>query len=88
MKNKTSITHKLGISFYAMLVAVIFCGCEKTDQQVKDYNIGKVGNLKQVILTIEIDSCEYLVGHVPDGDMGWVMTHKGNCKYCTERSKK
>jgi hypothetical protein len=34
MKNKTSITHKLGISFYALLCTVILCGCyNKGDYQ-------------------------------------------------------
>ena len=88
MKTKTSNLRRHFAFAYVLLVAVIFCGCNKTDQEVKDYSTGKVGNLKQCLIVTEIDSCEYIVGHVPDGDYGWVMAHKGNCKFCAERSKK
>lgn len=82
------LSTKTAIVGYTMLVAVIFCACNTTDEEVKDYSIGKVGNLKQCLIVTEFDSCEYIVGHVPDGDYGWVMTHKGNCKFCAVRSKK
>lgn len=38
--------------------------------------------------TIIVDSCEYIMAKAPYRDFGWVMSHKGNCKYCAERSKK
>jgi hypothetical protein len=37
------------------------------------------------ISIIEFDSCQYLISGVGYSQM---MTHKGNCKFCTERSKK
>ena len=48
MKNFQSAARHV---LYLALCVVLFCGCGKTDQQVKDYNIGKVGNLKQVLIT-------------------------------------
>ena len=85
MKNKTSILVGTRHFFYALLVAVIFCGCgngttakEQPIEQTKDYH-----NYNLIV----IDSCEYLeAGGVP---RDWtVLTHKGNCKFCAERSKK
>ena len=85
MKNKTSILVGTRHFFYALLVAVIFCGCgngttakEQPIKQTKDYHGYNL---------IVIDSCEYLeAGGVP---RDWnVLTHKGNCKFCAERSKK
>lgn len=34
---------------------------------------------------IEVDSCEYIIGSA--GYKGY-MAHKGNCKYCEQRTKK
>ena len=34
-------------------------------------------------------SCEYLIGRKLSGDYGFgYMSHKGNCKYCTEHRKR
>lgn len=52
MKNKTSITYKLGISFYAMLCLVFFSSCHN---HINEYTIVKaieantVGNEKYKI---------------------------------------
>ena len=87
MKRRISIYRRLLIFAYVLLLAIIFCGCNKTDQEqeVKEYSISRVDNLVQCLIVIEVDSCEYIVGHVPSGDFGWVMTHKENCKFCAER---
>lgn len=78
MKNKTSITRKLGISFYALLVAVIFCGCGNGENTISGENEYR---------TVCVDDCEYIVKY--NGyQRGYMFSHKGNCKYCTERSKK
>jgi protein involved in sex pheromone biosynthesis len=37
-------------------------------------------NYDHIILTIELDGCEYLSYHI-GGSTGF-LTHKGNCKYC------
>jgi hypothetical protein len=82
MKNKTSILVGTRHFFYALLVAVIFCGCEaqkeidRTQEQKNEANF----------YTYEYDSCEYV-----GTKMYWnssVLVHKGNCKFCAERSKK
>jgi hypothetical protein len=92
MKNKTSITHKLGISFYAILVTVIFCGCDNT----KERTIAEPPPSNEYS-TVIIDGCEYLQyqvdlkygnAYTTSGYKTKMITHKGNCKYCTERSKK
>lgn len=36
------------------------------------------------LYVVEVDSCEYLYG--PWGNAS-VLTHKGNCKFCTERKQ-
>lgn len=81
MKNKTWITHKIGIIFYALLIAIIFCGCEHPAGQRES---------KDGYSIIGIDSCEYIeVSSMIGTDQGYYsLTHKGNCKYCTQRSKK
>ncbi len=74
MKN---LRTKLSYTLYFVLVAFLFTDCEgdgiSTD---KDLDIG--------YRTVEIDSCEYLVKHTYQ--VGY-MSHKGNCKFCIERSK-
>ena len=44
---------------------------------VKDYT--------DPLITVEVDSCEYLLG---DWGGATVLTHKGNCKYCLKRNQK
>lgn len=69
------------IGGYIMLVAVIFCSCNPQGSE-NDVNIEKTYEVKV------IDSCEYVyVSRRPwSGDFS--LTHKGNCKFCVERSKK
>lgn len=83
MKTKTSIYHRTFAFAYVLLVAVIFCGCEnepKTEQQIKQ-EINWQG-----FEIIVIDSCEY-INQYEGGYVGYRFTHKGNCKFCAERSK-
>jgi hypothetical protein len=74
MKNKTLII---------LLLAVIICSCCKSEsnkQVVKEENLQ---NYKIII----IDSCEYIEKY--NGyHIGYNFSHKGNCKFCKERSKK
>jgi hypothetical protein len=83
MKNKTSILVGTRHFFYALLVAVIFCGCETKNVTVEE-TITKING--RPISVYVIDSCEY-IGNVYGGH-GDMITHKGNCKFCAERSKK
>lgn len=82
MKNKTSILTGTRHFFYALLVSIIFCGCqyEPINQQRNIFISNQSG-----VQILTIDSCEYVwCAH----DLGSGLTHKGNCKYCAERSKK
>lgn len=81
MKTKTSIYHRTFAFAYVLLVAVIFCGCNPEGSK-NDVNIEKSYEVKV------IDSCEYIyVSRLPwSGEFS--LTHKGNCKFCAERSKK
>lgn len=76
MKNKTSILVGTRHFFYVLLVSVIFYGCV-------DHNPKKESEFKIIV----VDSCEYIYSY--EGvDEGALFTHKGNCKFCAERSKK
>lgn len=63
----------------AAAIAVTLGGCFKhkdsANEIAEDYQV------------IVIDSCEYIAAKAPFGDYGWVMSHKGNCKFCAERNK-
>jgi precorrin-2 methylase len=89
MKTKTSIL-ALTKAFFILLVMCCFFSCEQS-QEVKD-NIARrkvFENSETVngykISVIEYDSCEYLISGSGYSQM---MTHKGNCKYCANRSLK
>ena len=70
---------------YALLVAVIFCGCgNETTNEPKKQNSDM---FKFGMKTIEHDSCEYVV-FKDNGRSSVSMLHKHNCKFCAERSKK
>ena len=83
MKNKTSILVGTRHFFYALLVAVIFCGCKESTVK-EDKSIAIINGVD--VYTYTIDSCEY-VGWLKGTNGDWA-THKGNCKFCAERSKK
>lgn len=94
MKTKTSIYHRTFAFAYVLLVAVIFCGCQQNhDTRVvsnaKSFDVvwtNDIGNqYEEQFTVVEIDSCEYLTGQY---DRSRFVTHKGNCKFCAERSKK
>lgn len=82
MKNKTSILVGTRHFFYALLVAVIFCGCYTTDGAGNDMRPEQTYEIKV------IDSCEYIYVSCRPFDRTFSLTHKGNCKFCAERSKK
>ena len=71
-------------TLYTLLVAFLFCGCSEpnVNEKTTDYILSETG---QRIKIIEVDNCEYLY-YVGGHQMG--LAHKGNCKYCDERSKK
>jgi hypothetical protein len=93
MKTKTSFYHRTFAFAYVLLVAVIFCGCEQeiTNKAEKRYTENKANEIFIGVnyQIVEIDSCEYLIGR-DNGSYngGYFLSHKGNCKFCAERSKK
>jgi hypothetical protein len=60
------------------LLAIIMVGCEETKEDIK-YATDEKGYTYELIV---IDSCEYIC------TSSYKLAHKGNCKYCLERSKK
>lgn len=71
------------IILFMSLLAI--CSCTMSDVK-GDGNVKyiKSESLKKVFKVVEIDSCEYIVAH---GKFFNGLTHKGNCKFCKERSK-
>ena len=95
MKNKTSILVGTRHFFYALLVVFIFCGCEQPKLQILDHTKNVTTNVTNNpdFQIVTVDSCEYvLYCSQKSGDYSgaWAsgLTHKGNCKFCEERSKK
>lgn len=77
MKTKTSIL-ALTKAFFILLVMCCFFSCQSEKERIENMDFK----------TITVDSCEYIISKAPAGDYGWVMSHKGNCKYCAKRSLK
>lgn len=83
MKTKTSINQRTFAFAYVLLVAFVFCGC---GEKIK----GKHTEMKEDYEIKTIDGCEYIeVSWCVGSQSGYYsLTHKGNCKFCAERSKK
>ena len=68
-----------------LLIVSILCSCETYTQKQKEQMQNQYlqhyyeDNYKIVIM----DSCEYIIM----GRRGDDLTHKGNCRFCTERNK-
>ena len=78
------LTSKTAIEAICLLAVVFLCGCNEVNTPKK--NSGFVVRAGSNPLTIvEVDSCEYLLGEWGNAT---VLTHKGNCKFCAERSEK
>jgi len=75
MKN---LRTKLSYTLYILLVAFLFCGCGNGENTIDGENKYR---------TVEVDGCEYITKY--NGyQRGYMFAHKGNCKFCAERSKK
>ncbi len=95
MKTRTSIYHRTFAFTYMLLVAVIFCGCGEPAKQKENIISAKKIDIhwfdengyssEEEFTVITIDSCEYLLACY---DRSRMITHKGNCKFCSEHSKK
>lgn len=80
MKTRTLFYHRHFAFAYVLLVAVIFCGCDTTVSK----NPTGERYFGSDIEVLAVDSCEYLIFASDTRS----ITHKGNCKFCAERSKK
>lgn len=58
-------------------IATMMVGCK--DEEGREYATDERGYTYQMLV---IDSCEYICTPY------YKLAHKGNCKYCLERSKK
>jgi tetrahydromethanopterin S-methyltransferase subunit A len=65
-----------------MVIMIVISGCYKTE----NVNIGKTETVieGQQIEVYTIDGCEY-IGKI-SGSKYDILTHKGNCKFCEQRS--
>jgi len=61
------------------LLAIMMMGCKESTNNDKNYATDEKGYTYELIV---IDSCEYIC------TSSYKLAHKGNCKYCLERSKK
>jgi hypothetical protein len=84
MKTRTSIYHRKFSFAYMLLMAVIIFGCDER-QERPPIQTEQRGTDDKNYETIVIDSCEYLIRtSIHQG----FMSHKGNCKFCKQRSNK
>lgn len=60
------------------LLTTMMVGCKENTNNDRNYATDERGYTYEVLV---IDSCEYFRST-------YILTHKGNCKYCLERSKK
>lgn len=73
------------MSRFLVLFIVFLSGCVGSPRENEDTERLPLGDFAIKV----IDSCEYI-----EYDYGWAdqrvyaLTHKGNCKYCIERSKR
>lgn len=77
----------------AILVAVIFCGCQQQtiNEAEQSYSDNKANEIFIGVnyQIVQIDSCEYIIGRDNGAyNGGYFLSHKGNCKFCVERRKK
>ena len=85
MKN---LRTKLSYAFYTLLVAIALSSCGNVDSNRVQKGVQKEtieNEFGADITVMTIDSCEYV--WVKQG-YGGGLSHKGNCKFCAERSKK
>ena len=62
------------------LLVLSSCTQQNVKSKKTEFQVGSFFNSLQII---EIDNCEYFYGEWGNAT---VLTHKGNCKFCTERN--
>jgi hypothetical protein len=67
------------------ILLISLFGCVNTTPNVKRVQTEfKIMEFYGPLYIVEVDKCEYLFGEWGNAT---VFTHKGNCKFCAERSK-
>jgi hypothetical protein len=80
--NKNLFSNACKLVLCTVLLSTLFsCGFE-TNVESKETDFKIFGNKIKVI---EIDNCEYVF--IENGQSSW-GSHKGNCKFCTQRNSK
>jgi hypothetical protein len=90
---------KQSYALYTLLVTFLFCSCtetvtNETIKRTKYVNIETEVIVKQInssrdFSIVTIGGCEYILYDHSAAEYSRAgLTHKGNCKYCVERSKK
>lgn len=88
MKTKTLIAA-------ALLAATIFCGCGESSTTTQTTYVKSINSLGKFpynsnideLTVVEIDGCQYIVCNAYS-NRDRAITHKGNCKFCKDRSQK
>jgi hypothetical protein len=70
---------------FTILFCMFFSSCETDLYKQRELHGTAVNINGYEISVVVFDSCEYLISGYGYSQM---MTHKGNCKYCTKRSSK
>ena len=68
----------------ALLLTILSSGCHEVNIPKKNTGFVVIEGAEPLTI-VEVDSCEYLFG---DWGQATVLTHKGNCKFCLERTKR
>ena len=78
-----------------ILLAVIFLGCSKENQQQQNIDLSKEVIVEDFnspyFQEVTIDSCQYILYRKWEGgnySFSSGLCHKGNCKFCSERCVK
>lgn len=66
----------------ALLLTIVSCDYHEVNTPRKNTGFKVITGYEPLVI-VEVDSCEYLLG---DWGHGNVLTHKGNCKFCLERT--
>ena len=77
-----SVAQKVRAFFRGMFLLMVVCLCSCYPEE---HNKNIKSDSGREFAVIEVDSCEYLIGHAAyEG----YFAHKGNCKYCASRQSR
>lgn len=73
------------------MLLIASCMTAEEKRLIKDREIAQINRTRSLAehynyMIIIVDSCEYL--RCPTTHNYWVLTHKGNCKFCEQRRRR